>query len=53
MTEITSQLSTALAARYRIGRRLGEGGMARVYLARAIGVHIETMDAFRPTEMHR
>ncbi len=33
MTEITSNLSTALADRYRIERHLGEGGMATVYLA--------------------
>ena len=33
MTEITSRLSTALADRYRIERRLGEGGVATVYLA--------------------
>ncbi len=33
MTEITARLSTALADRYRVERRLGEGGMATVYLA--------------------
>ncbi len=33
MTEITSRLSTALADRYKIESRLGEGGMATVYLA--------------------
>ena len=33
MPEITSRLSTALADRYRIERRLGKGGMATVYLA--------------------
>ncbi len=33
MTEITSKLSTALADRYKMERRLGEGGMATVYLA--------------------
>jgi Tol biopolymer transport system component/tRNA A-37 threonylcarbamoyl transferase component Bud32 len=34
MPEITSRLSAALADRYRIEARLGEGGMATVYLAK-------------------
>jgi serine/threonine protein kinase/tetratricopeptide (TPR) repeat protein len=34
MSEITEQLTTALAGRYAIGRELGQGGMAIVYLAR-------------------
>ncbi|MEO8335364.1 MAG: protein kinase, partial [bacterium] len=33
MAEVTEQLSTSLADRYRIERQLGQGGMATVYLA--------------------
>ncbi len=33
MPEITAKLSTALADRYKIESRLGEGGMATVYPA--------------------
>ncbi len=36
MTEITQQLSAALADRYKIERLLGEGGMATVYLAQDV-----------------
>jgi serine/threonine-protein kinase len=34
MAELLDRLDTALAARYRIERELGQGGMARVFLAR-------------------
>ncbi len=33
MSDVSSRLSTAPADRYRIERRLGDGGMATVYLA--------------------
>jgi serine/threonine protein kinase len=33
MSDVAAKLSTALADRYQIARRLGEGGMATVYLA--------------------
>ncbi|MBI3983597.1 MAG: protein kinase, partial [Gemmatimonadetes bacterium] len=33
MTDATDRLSAALAARYRVERELGAGGMATVYLA--------------------
>jgi len=33
MTETTERLSSALADRYQILSRLGEGGMATIYLA--------------------
>jgi hypothetical protein len=32
----TEQLSTALSGRYEIERRVGQGGMATVFLARAV-----------------
>ena len=36
MSEILDRLSPALAARYRLERQIGEGGMATVYLARDV-----------------
>ncbi len=36
MSDILAQLSIALASRYEVERRLGEGGMATVYLARDV-----------------
>ena len=38
-TENTSRLSAALADRYKIESRLGEGGMATVYLAEDLKHH--------------
>ena len=34
MTDVVQRLTAALADRYTIGRELGQGGMATVYLAR-------------------
>ena len=39
MSEIREKLTAALADRYRIERRLGEGGMATVYLAEDLKHH--------------
>ena len=33
MAELLERLSVALAARYRLERELGQGGMAKVFLA--------------------
>ena len=33
MTDVLTRLGAALADRYRLERELGQGGMARVYLA--------------------
>ena len=34
MSELLERLSVVLAARYRIERELGQGGMAKVFLAK-------------------
>ena len=36
MTDVLNRLSGALAARYRLSREIGVGGMATVYLAHDI-----------------
>ena len=39
MTDPTAQTESALAARYRVERELGRGGMATVYLAQDLKLH--------------
>jgi hypothetical protein len=33
MSDVLARLATALESRYRVGRQIGVGGMATVYLA--------------------
>ena len=62
MSEISAQLTTALADRYRLERELGAGGMATVYLAedlkhqRQVAVKVlraELANALGPERFHR
>ncbi len=51
MTEATERLRTALADRYEIERRVGEGGMALVYLAEDLKHHRRVALKILPPEL--